>query len=73
MSEQYEKYLKSLPKKERKKIQAIIDQILKWELNTIDYIELQGKKWFFRTKYKQFRITFYKDNWSFKIWRIWPR
>lgn len=73
MSDQYEKYLKSLPKKEREKIKEIIKHILKWDLNNIKYKELEGKKWFYRTKYKQFRITFYKQNWIYKIWRIWPR
>ncbi len=73
MSEQYEKYLKSLPKKEREKIQTIINQILKWDLNTIDYIELQGKKWFFRAKYKDLRIIFQKTNWAYKIIKVLPR
>jgi mRNA-degrading endonuclease RelE of RelBE toxin-antitoxin system len=44
MSEQYEKYLKSLPKKEREKIKSIIDKILQGDLSNIDYIELAGKK-----------------------------
>ncbi len=73
MSEQYEKYLKSLPKKKREKIKAIINQILNWNLSNIKYKELEGKTWFYRTKYKQFRITFYKKDWYYKIWRIWPR
>jgi len=73
MSEQYEKYLKSLPKKEREKIKTIINQILSWNLDNIEYKELEGKKWLYRTKYKNIRITFYKENWQFYIWRIWPR
>jgi mRNA-degrading endonuclease RelE of RelBE toxin-antitoxin system len=44
MSEQYEKYLKYLPKKEREKVKAIINKILQGDLSNIDYIELAGKK-----------------------------
>ena len=73
MSEQFEKYLKSLPKKEREKIKAIINKILQGNLSNIDYIELEGKKWFFRTRYKNIRITFIKTNKGYKIWKIWPR
>ena len=73
MSEQYEKYLKSLPKKEREKIKFIINQILSWNLDNIKYKELEGKKWFYRTKYKDLRIIFSIQNWNYKIVKILPR
>ena len=73
MSEQYEKYLKSLPKKEREKIKSIIHQILSWNLSNIKYKELEGKKWFYRTRYQNIRITFIKTSNGYKIWKIWPR
>jgi len=73
MSEQYEKYLKSLPKKEREKIKSIIDKILQGDLSNIDYIELAGKKWFFRTKYKDLRIIFTKTDKWYKIFKVLPR
>jgi len=73
MSEQYEKYLKSLPKKEREKIKFIIKQILNWDLSNIKYKELEGKKWFYRTKYKDLRIIF-SMNWNkYRIIKVLPR
>lgn len=61
MSEQWEKYLKSLSKDQQKKINGIINRILHNQWDMLDIIPMEGIANYRRCRVGSLRIVFRKD------------
>ena len=68
-----EKFLRKLPKKQRKLLQQIIQKILSGDLSGLDVKKLTGYPDFFRVRKGEIRILFKKMPNGFRVIKIEKR